>query len=62
MEIINYGDDGQHYKVEIDWEEEGVKIIVSTTSKDDSEEGLQEAKRRAQLIVDHFKFLIGKTK
>lgn len=59
MAIVRYYE--EPYKAEIEWEQEGVQITISVNSKDDSEEGLQEAKRRAQLIVDHFKFIIGKT-
>lgn len=59
MDVIEHSDDP--YKAEIDWKEEGVKIVVTAEALGFSEADRAEANRRAKTIIDHFKLIIPRT-
>lgn len=48
------------YKAVVEDHRNGVKIVVTAQAEDDTDAGRVEADRRAKLIVDHFKFIVGK--
>lgn len=47
------------YKAVLESKKAGVKIVISAEAEEDTEEGRAEAERRAKLIADHFKIIIG---
>lgn len=49
------------YKAVVEDHRNGVKIVVTAQAEDDTDAGRAEADRRAKLIVDHFKIIVGRT-
>ena len=49
------------YQAVLDFASEGVRIKITAEAEEDTDESRAEADRRAKVIADHFRIIIGTT-